>query len=371
MEHEDETKTGSDGGGTSSGRISKPPRKKRYARVGELNSVSKGIQEFMVEKGWKRRRVQKGFAGTTDEVFVIEGEQYETDEYYCRLYAQAWFHETDKTDAFHERLLKCGMSKSFIDRLYPVMDPLIDTCYSDEHLFDMMLDYALGEGHLEPLTPATSRFPFEDIPQDTWVKREGVGLVCNVSKKRAVRKHIDSLPRSNATSDFTLFYHCTNWNHGRNIINIGPKTYEGRKCLDFGISPSFYVTPDVGTAIDWAERNTARWSAEVVILIFRVSNKILEGRSRHFEVKVFRNPDEEWKTLVKSSRMCRDEKNDLDDYNFVYGPIAKNVKGIKTRGEDPVASNGSQMAVKREKAEEYLKKNCMGSLWLNKHEFRT
>ena len=336
----------------------------------EASTVTKGIRAFIIKKGWKRKFVENGFEGTIDKIFTIDGEQYETDEYYCRQYVTIWFSATKETDSFHKRLSSCGMSKFFIDRLYPVMEPLIDTCYSDEDLFDMLIDYTLGEGHLAPLKLATSRYLLEDVPHDIWVKRHGWGLVCNVSNKRFVQKCVDNLPRSNVASDFTMFYHCTNWQHGISILNVGPKAYEGRKCLDFGISPSFYVTPELRIAVEWAERNKARWSSEVVILAFRVSNKILEGRSKHFRVKVFQEADNEWKAMVKSSRMCKDAKNELDDFNFIYGPIVKNVKGIKIHGEEPVAMNGSQMAVKKEKGEEYLSKNCMGALWLNKHEFK-
>jgi Protein of unknown function (DUF3990) len=344
-----------DGGGVSSDRVVKRKTSTRLPSRMPL-SVLPSVKEFMIASGWKRSFV----ARITDTVTAQE-----TLEHHCRRFARDWFRATAAQDTFHERLMKCGMNKRFVADAYSVMKRLVDTCYTNEDMFEKLMDYVLGEGHLEQLKPASS-FMFDGAPVDAWVKHDRLGSVCNVSDKRRISNIIGSLPRSNVISNYTLFYHCTNWNCGQRIIEIGPKTYAGRRCLDFGISPSFYMTPDVGTALEWAARNDGLWGSEAVILMFRVSNIILKGKSKHFKVKVFDDADEEWKTLVKSSRKCEDTQNDLDGFHFVYGPIAKNVVGIKTRGEEPVPWAKSLLAVKREKAEEYLAKNLMGSLWLEK-----
>ena len=53
------------------------------------------------------------------------------------------------------------------------------------------------------------------------------------------------LKKRTQSGDYTVTFHATNWESALSIASTGPDFTSGRRCLDFGIRPSFYVTPDV------------------------------------------------------------------------------------------------------------------------------
>jgi hypothetical protein len=58
--------------------------------------------------------------------------------------------------------------------------------------------------------------------------------------------------------------------------------------------------------------------------------------------------------LTKSSRLCKDKRNDLDNYNFVYGPMV----AIANSNETPQPHNNIkwQLASKNNSSDKFLKK---------------
>lgn len=333
--------------------------------------VTTRVARFITGKGWRKAFVEREFSGTTDYEFGFVGtRQYETLDYYLRIYTSAWFRSTQSlqkgTQTLFDKLYESGMTRKLVSQMEPIIGPLIDTSYSHVQLFDIVINFVLGE--YQPMASITSRFLKELASEDQWHTDNTYGNMLNVAplvdKVRSVPLLI---PRKNVVDDYKLFYHCTNWSCAVDIMDNGPDYQNGRRCLDFGISRSFYLTPDVVTALEWGLQNKKRWHHEVAIVVFRISKRIIEGASKNFKVMRFDQATPEWENAVTNSRRCLQKETDLDKYHFIYGPMAKNPEAIM-RGEKakPRIPLQFQIAAKREITNEYLSKNRMGTIWLDK-----
>ena len=163
------------------------------------------------------------------------------------------------------------------------------------------------------------------------------------------------------TKGYTLYYHGTSWRSIKDILEEGPDNREGLQCLDFGRTPSFYVTPEIDTVIDWCQKRRLNFQNECGIVVFLVPNK------KYDDYKIFHEPTNEWKHLVKDSRLCK-RKNMLDDMNFVYGPMLENVKDIRIEGIEAKCHNPVkwQLASKSRESDRILKKCMIGAIFIKK-----
>jgi hypothetical protein len=211
----------------------------------------------------------------------------------------------------------------------------------------MIIEYGLGN-----YDSIQDKFLYMPDKVSEWciINKYNVYKLSDTSEIRDIIKNISD--SQNVKNVYTHFYHTTNWSSAENIIENGPQFFKGRKCLDFGIFPSFYVTPDINTSIEWCEYKRLLWKNEVVIIIFSIPTSKLRS------YKKFENADEEWKMLTKSSRLCKDKRNNLDNYNFVYGPMVANPNKIRYDNETPQPHNNIkwQLASKNNSSDKFLKK---------------
>ncbi len=163
-----------------------------------------------------------------------------------------------------------------------------------------------------------------------------------------------------SSSDSFYLFHCTCWKHAKSIIESGVKIFRGRECLDFGIYPGFYMTKDIDTALEWGEKRRNDWCHESAIVIFELS----QSQLKNLKVKVFENANRDWKHLVKHSRKCNDEKNSLDTFDFIYGPICKNPKNVAENDMTPLPfHNRFQFVAKSRESETLLDEHFIGCIW--------
>jgi hypothetical protein len=163
------------------------------------------------------------------------------------------------------------------------------------------------------------------------------------------------------STKYQMYFHATNWDALQDIIENGPDCRDGRQCLDFGRTPSFYVTHDLKTAINWCEKKRIVFQSECGIVIFALPIK------EYDDYKRFDSPTDEWKILVKDSRSCR-KKNELDRYNFVYGPMLENVEAVKKNNAMANAHNPIkwQLASKNPVSDKILKNSIIGAIFSRK-----
>lgn len=225
--------------------------------------------------------------------------------------------------------------------------------YSNSQLVDIIIEYATGK--YEPIAHPTQSFWFENKPDvffEQVIDTKPVKVLnCTRAKLPALQQHIECLGTDN------LLYHAANWGGALSIVNDGPLTTIGRRCLDFGMTPSFYMSLKIEIAVDMALKYTQMWHNELAIVIFKPIKLDKE--------KIFASPNQEWKQLTGLSRQCK--LNDLDKLKYIYGPMVSNAKdasiGKPPRTHNPIRY---QVAVKGSKATKELAKNIVCVIFIQK-----
>lgn len=316
--------------------------------------------DFMEGKGWRREYLEEHLKGVKD--YEIDNETY---EYLAEEYTTRWLSPIERALSKSD-LFNIGLSDEVSTKLFNVLEPLLNTSYSNEQLLECGLEYLFGK--YGAMTSVETRYFITNIPNHTWIKHKLYGDCCNISSLDTYNNHIqlNEIIRQIKKDDYIIFYHCTNWKSCLKIIEYGSVSYWGKSCLDFGILSSFYLTPDITFALSWGEKNRKRWNDEVGILVYRISKRLLASGVKKYKVKYFTSANDEWKQLTTNSRRCTEQNNVLDKYDFIYGPIVSNVHNIdkeEAQTHNPIIF---QLATKTEKANKYLKNHYIGSIWIEK-----
>lgn len=140
------------------------------------------------------------------------------------------------------------------------------------------------------------------------------------------------------------------------ILKNGPDHTRGRRCLDFGVRPGFYTTPDVDMAMDWGTKKRGWWRGQAAVLVFALNPSGLKHK-HVWEAN-------EWTTMVRSSRMCRVRKNALDDFDVVEGPVCRNPGSVTRESQiAPMPHPGMyQVTSKSDEGDHSFR--CLGCIWL-------
>jgi hypothetical protein len=260
-------------------------------------------------------------------------------------------------------LYAAGLSRRHANRLAYVILPLHKTCYTQIQLLEIAVEYALGM-YDKVLKPGQTYFV--DTPvMDTWIPNTTFKYACNVSESthlyiRAFEVVLQSFPDLHGSAK--LYFHATNIRGALSIVRQGISHTDGRKCLDFGINPSFYLTPDIRTAVKWCIKKKRVWQGEMCILVFKIPHVFLEA----MKGKVFESATAEWEELVTSSRRCIVKINDLDLFDTVYGPMASNIHSIDKDNKfaRPHKTPKFQLASKSVASDAYYNKCFSGALFM-------
>ena len=262
------------------------------------------------------------------------------------------------------RLRVVGLSARTAYTLMRFASPLLRTCYTDEQVFDFLLEYSC-DNHPETKSP-TSQYALQLRQQSTWVRHRTFGAVCNYASEMtssAIEAVASGVPLQ--TSNATLYFHATSWHAAPRIATRGPRSDIGRSCLDFGCTSSFYITASVADALDWGKRQI---HGEACLMVFEIPDGLLDDGLPGLTIKVFRDATDDWAQLVTMSR--RDKDNELDNYDFVYGPMAANAWQVKKQAAKAHDPPKFQLAAKTTGALAFLKSHYLGGMWLNKRDIR-
>jgi hypothetical protein len=319
--------------------IQPSPKKKRDSR--------EELYNYFIKLGWRKIILHK----------ITEIGNHSNLEYY-KLYATHWFNDSN-TESFQKRLYEIGFTKSNSHLFYNLVKPL--TSYSEAQLFDLILEYGLGK--LKAIRP-DSNFLF-DIKEDEWITVKNNYIFNMSSSFEDIPTMIKTLPTHE--EDNIVCYHTTNWRSFDTFRNFGILPSKNRSCLDFGITGSFYVTPDYYTCQEYAENKAAIFSNETCVLVFSIPRKQLDN----FNLKIFKTNTKDWTKLTKSSRICEDDANELDNFDIIYGPMVANPIKVANKLEEPIPhkKHKFQYAFKKESACNFLNKCWGGTIFFDKSYF--
>lgn len=236
-----------------------------------------------------------------------------------------------------------------------------------DDLVEVIIEYALDK--YAPLRSSkTQKFLLQD---DHDFMSPLVGVHPKLTNTKIKHANVYSISEATLAKEFglndslRLFFHTTNWEGAANMTNDRPLVEFGRRCLDFGKSRSFYMTPTLSTAISWAEKNRRCWHGECAIVVFLIRTAELA----ELDSLVFDTPDDKWGGIVKDSRQCRKQppRNSADDLDIVSGPMVANATDVAFYGADPTPHRPTvllQAAVKSRKAEALLGRSMAAVIWL-------
>lgn len=234
--------------------------------------------------------------------------------------------------------------------------------YNVIHMIQIIIEY--GNKKYSAITPNVFLYKPETVNTLYKYKHNDIEhTYFNASNEDEIHKAIILFNINEKNTDYKMYYHATYWNGLQDIMVNGPDSREGRQCLDFGRTPSFYLTHDINTAIDWCKRKRTMFESECGIIMFSLPTKGLP------KFKSFASVNVEWKELVKDSRSCQ-RRNQLDQFNFVYGPMLENVEAVKMLDAEAKAKAHTpikwQLASKKSTSDDILKDCILGAIFVHK-----
>lgn len=281
-----------------------------------------------------------------------------------------------RNDSTSKRALQAvGFKYTEARALAKILDPIWNTFhYSVETIIDLAIEYKLGKFSAHaPFIKHGFLFSLNDSNKNGVVKNDIHPTVLHfngcISKNESENENLKTITRyldTFAIDGIKLYFHATNWSGALSIMKEGVVHQAGRKCLDFGINPGFYSSPDVKDALEWAHKRRSLFNNECAILVFALPRVFLSATnasnaSDPLSIKQFAKPNREWTKLTLESRACVLKYNELDAYDFVHGPIMADIyRGIPHK---PIKY---QLASKSTKADAVMNKHLVGVVWLRK-----
>lgn len=255
-------------------------------------------------------------------------------------------------ESFYDYLILCGFRKVKA-RFWS--DLVIYDSYTYEQRVDFIIEYTCTK--YKPTTNKPFLFNFEVV--NTWYKHDDHNYY-NAESIEHCEIVLSSLKAESKNEKF--YYHCTNYRNALSIIKHGPVHDYGRKCCDFGILPSFYMTPHVHTAIEYCHYLRKLYYNEVCVVMFKLNNTKKQAYVH------FPTASKKWVDLTTESRVCESIKNELDDCDFVYGPMVANINQVKHKIEKakPHRPPKLQLASKSKESDNILAQSVHGIVWIRK-----
>jgi hypothetical protein len=342
------------GGGAVGASTSRNGRKKRL------------LQKFR-EIGWKQSILQKRFKNLREGMMYMD---YREEEL-IRGFVYIWFEEIGFDTTIEKTLKTMGVEEEVAKKIEIVIAPLYNTCYTDTQLIQIAIQSMLG--YFKPLTDANITHFYNPEILNTWIpytNRQVSIQFMNLSKSCSLRlesKLHTILSTTIYKNGYTAFFHTSSWEYCLRILTKLNHTL-GVDCLDFGVTPSFYVSNTLSSALDWGEKKSKLFNNEIATLLFLIPNTIPEY------LKYKKLVGEEWKSATIKSRKCIKldydaiEISEIESYDLVYGNMVANPSFVK-KGSIPLAHKPpkKQLASKSEAADRFLQECIVGCLFFNKN----
>ena len=239
--------------------------------------------------GWRKAYINKSikldFAIETknfcDSDILTEKLQYE----YKRL---------NSPELSEDILYTLGLKKFKAKLYFKIIKDLIGTSYTNDQLLEIIAEYATGK--FDTKIDPRKGFLYNEEIVDVWYEFQGIQCLniktdIYLTVEQSIAKFVNNKNKY-------VFFHATSWENYFKIMRKGINHMAGRRCLDFGVYPSFYMTPYHLDAIQLCEKSYHLWKNMFCIMIFTTSAlKDVEGMSfRRFEKDSI-----EWQKLVKDS----------------------------------------------------------------------
>ena len=166
--------------------------------------------------------------------------------------------------------------------------------------------------------------------------------------------------------DTRWFFHTTSWENSIRILTeLDHK--KGNICLDFGVTPSFYMSNTLMNALKWGEHLQKKYGNEIATVLFAIPTTL----PSHLQYKELKGAI--WKTSVVKSRQCvplePHETNipEIAPYDLVFGDMVANPQQvIENKSPRTHTPPKKQLASKSYEADRFLQSCIVGILMYTK-----
>ncbi len=318
----------------------------------------KSLFDVMVSKGYSRDYLNNKFNKLTNKDLT---QYYGNEEYFIKDAAMYVIQQLPPEIFLYDGLVLAGFTEESAREAYEAIELLINTSYSQQQLYEIAINYLVSDIY-EPLTSSKANYYISPETVGFSVEYKNTNIF-NIQYKCENTNTVKDFIQTLLPPNMNLYYHATNWRSCLSILD-GVNHNKGSDCLDFGYTNSFYLSPDLSTALRWGSANEKRFKKEIAIVVFAIQ-KIPSD----INILEYKSPTKGWAYFVELSRKCLIENyNKLDDYDFVKGPILANPQKVIDKTEAPRAiKNSIQLASKTEEADKFLDSCLVGSFMFKKN----
>ncbi len=327
----------------------------------------RSIYTAFKKTGWTVPSLDARLGRLTNDMIVID---IQNDEY-IRGFGRQWFDEQGFDTSVEQTLLNMGIDTKHAQKAEEAVGPLYNTCYTDSQLVQIAIQYLMG--YYKPLAAANRSHYYKPKLVNEWILFQkqnfkpipimNISAPCSKQLSSSLAQHVYAKFENNR---HTLFYHTSSWESCLRIM-IELRHTAGNKCMDFGVTPSFYVSDSIVNALDWGEKKSNQFGHEVATLLFSLPNQ----RPSHLRYKVLEGP--EWSSAMIKSRKCVKLKigetniAEVSKYDLVYGDMLANPQPV-VNGAKPVAHSPpkKQLASKSEAGDKFLQSCIVGCVFFKK-----
>jgi hypothetical protein len=243
-----------------------------------------------------------------------------------RGFGTVWYEEQGFDRTIANTLINLGITPSLAKQADFAISPLQNTCYTNAQLIQIAIQYVMGE--FKPMTPPDTSHFFSPNRIEEWISYRNTHLM-NIKEvcSTTLATKLETFLKPIVKDDTLCFFHTTSWENSIRIVTqLDHKN--GNPCLDFGVTPSFYVSDKLVHALEWGEHLQKRHSNEIATVLFAIPTSF----PRHLRVKELGGA--EWKSAVVKSRHCvRLEPHEVNipeiaHYDLVYGDMLANPQQV-------------------------------------------
>lgn len=332
------------------------------------SSQKRSMVRAFKKTGWTAPSLHARLGTLTNDMIDTD---IQNDDY-IRGFSNLWFDEQGFDTSVEKTLINMGIDEKYAQKAEEVLESLYNTCYTDKQLIQIAIQYLMG--YYKPLTSANRSHYYKPAIINQWIlfNKQNFKQISIMNISSPCSKQLSSSLANQIFSKFennrhSLFYHTSSWESCLRIM-IELRHTAGHKYMDFGVTPSFYVSDSIINALDWGEKKTKQFGNEVATLIFSLPNK-LPSHLRYKELE-----GSEWTSAMIKSRKCVKLKisetniSEVSNHDFVYGDMLANPQSV-VNGANPMAHNPpkKQLASKTDIGDKFLQDCIVGCLFFQKN----
>lgn len=333
--------------------------------------VSSKIKQQMISLGWRKDFIEQRFGKLIDQLVGCWVPHLFIRDYHEKIAKRLTVHQP-----LNKSFLEIGLMPNVATHLSQILEPLDGNSYSRDQVINLGVKYLLGD--YTPTTSPETKFLHAERQVDKWLSlkykqrgEEGIERTLPIYNLSNINNFIQAVSIFNIPCEKNkkLFYHTTSWG-GANSIMQKINRNKGRTCLDFGLTPGFYMSESPNVSMDWARAKQKFFSGEVATFIFALPQS--EQYPATLKYRIIEDPY--WSQVTKYSRLCQKgayNENDHDyiyDYDLLYGDMVSNPNAVKYSGKDPKPHKQpmKQLVSKSDAADKFIQSCLVGCVFYQK-----